>query len=350
LESLWLTDNKINLTEDHLVFSDPDRGTESSHKIKDIRWGRTPYTSVNIFKSDFKEFSYDVDGEFRRYQRLLSAPSESTVSIFDDEVDDIVDFSEKVQIEYENGKVRTDQKGELLDHLHSIFASGNIELDSGFAGRIYQDIINNRDCIIYHASEEAASDELVLGQVSFLNIEKEALSDEVQRFLTTIHEHMLNATGESLTRCLCFVLLKIISEEANRAYKKGLRQLININEGRPKMDDVVTTREGEGEGLIEYKNRQDLERDDPDKIIVDRIQTELRQGNDMKVFLWGVTEQNRNFDGLSTQKWNDDRISSIEDHVWDQIENENLEVGGFEMRPIPLGKDGEKWIVAGILY
>lgn len=350
LEDQWLTNNNIRITDDRLVFANTNGGENASHRIKEIRWGGSPYSSVNAFKSDFKEYSYDIDGEFRRYQRLLSAPSESTISIFEDSVAEVVDRQSSIEVKYENGEYKREDKGDLPDNLHTLFASGNIKLDSGFASRIYQDIMNNRDCYLYHASEEAASAEFSLGKITFLNVEENDMTLEMRSFLEQTHRHMVNATGQSIRKCLCSIVLQTISEVVNQSFNRGLQQLININEGSPRNQDVVTTREGEGDGLIEYKNRQDIETDDPAESIVSRIKTEKNKGFDTKIFLWGITEQSRNFDGLSTQEWNDDRVSGIETHVHAKLEDKNIQFNGFDMRPIPLGANGDKWVIAGILY
>lgn len=84
-------------------------------------------------------------------------------------------------------------------------------------------------------------------------------------------------------------------------------------------------------------------------MIVKRIKTEKKQF-DEKVFLWGVTEQTRDLDGLRTQSWNDDRVTSIQSIVNERLEEESIEYTDFVMQPLPLNGDGERWVIAGMLY
>jgi hypothetical protein len=112
---------------------------------------------------------------------------------------------------------------------------------------------------------------------------------------------------------------------------------------------VVSGKENEYGGLIEYKNKKDLEKDDAASEIVCNIKTKLKDSSE-KVFLWGIPEQTRELDGLNTQSWNDDRVTTIEEHVNKQLQEDNFDYTDYHMQIIPLGDNGDRWIIAGLIY
>jgi hypothetical protein len=132
-------------------------------------------------------------------------------------------------------------------------------------------------------------------------------------------------------------------------YEHGIEQLINLNHGVTRQHDVVTTKEQEGDGLIEYKDKDDLGKEDTAASIVDNIEKESRV-YDEKVFLWGVDEDNRRVDGLRKGRWGDDRVSGIQKHVLDRLDDRSVEYTDFELLNLPIGDDQERCIIVGILY
>jgi len=199
-EDKWLNGNELHLQGEQFAFND-----ERPHLIKEIRWGGEQYESPRSFKSDFKEYSFSLDGERRRYQDLLDleSPEGSSVSIFDNDVERAEDKQDRVEIYYED--------------------------------------------------------------------------------------------------------------------------------------------------VIEYKNKKDLEKDDAASEIVSNIKTKLKDSSE-KVFLWGIPEQTRELDGLNTQSWNDDRVTNIEERVNDQLQEDNFDYTDYHMQIIPLGDNGDRWIIAGLIY
>lgn len=344
-ENIWLQDGSVNLSGHQFVPLKEDR----THQIKEIRWGNENYESVERFKSDFKEWSFGLEGERNRYSRLHQYPSEdSEVSVF--AAERTIDHRDRIELIDAGNVAHTVDKGSLPDDFHAIYASENIEIDSSFADTILRDIINDLDFTIYHPSERPAANEFQVNNITFLNIDESDLSNEFIEFLTNTHTHAINRTGETLSKCLSMVMLQVLKREVDEPFENAIDQIININSGNPRDRAVVSTKENEGPGLIEYKNRQDLETDDVATTIVDRIETERRNGNDRKIFLWGFTEQTRQIDGFETQSWNDDRVSSIEDHVKEQLTDKNINYNDFILQPIELGPDGDRWAITGVFY
>lgn len=337
-ESLQFHNGKFNLSNGRL------------HNIKEIRWGRSTYETPQSFMSEFKEYSYELDGQGRRYNDLRRLPGEEVASIYGDGID-ITDLKTEVIIEDEEGQRDVRPKGELPDHIHVMYANNTIQLSADFASDIFRDLIDTADFSLYHPSESFASEEFVLNGLSLLNIEREEIAPERAQLLDTIHNHLENATGQTLRRCLGFVFLHALAESecVSVGYKNGLKQLINLNHGTTRQHDVVTTKEQEGEGLIEYKDKDDLGKEDTAASIVDNIEKESRD-YDKKVFLWGIDEGSRRVDGLRKGRWGDDRVSGIQKHVLDRLNDRNVDYTEFKLLNLPIGEDQERCIVVGILY
>lgn len=345
-EDKWVHSNELHLSGEQFSYND-----ERSHRIKGIRWGNQEYQHPSSFKSDFKEHSFSLGGERRRYQKLLNfeSPEQANISLFDDKVTKAEDKQDRVEVYYENGDRRIIEKGDFPDNFHIMYANHKIDLSSSFADHIFADIINGNEISIFHPSQSAAANGFTVNTITFSNIDKDNISDELIRFAETTHDHILNLSGETASRCLSYVLLYILSGEVKTQFQSGINQLINIEHGDIRNRDVVSSKEDEYGGLIEYKNKKDLEKSDPANEIVSNIRTKLKNSNE-KVFLWGVPEQTRELDGLNTQSWNDDRVTNIEKRVNNQLQSDNFDYNDYSMQIIPLGDNGDRWIIAGLIY
>lgn len=343
-ENRWLTKGNIEINQDQLSIEGG-----RAHQIRHIRWGSQQYDSSRVFQSDFKEYSFSLQGQRRRYEELLDVPAVSNNSIFEESVEKTVDKRYQIELTHKDRETRIVEKGSLPDNVQVLYANKNIDLDSHFADHIFADMVNDVEISLYHPSSPPAANELTINNVTFLNVAEGGLSHELKQFLQQTHNHILNLNGETVSRCLNYVLLSMLEREVSQPYRHGLQQLISINSGMPRDQSVVSSKENEGGGLIEFKNRLDLEGDDPAATIVKRIKTEKKRF-DEKVFLWGVTEQTRDLDGLRTQSWNDDRVTSIESLVNERLKGESIEYTDFVMQPLPLNGDGERWVIAGMLY
>lgn len=345
MEERWLQQKSLQFSNGSFNLSN-----NRSHNIKEIRWGRSTYETPQSFMSEFKEYSYQLDGQSRRYNDLKRLPGGEGPSIYGDGLD-IVDQNDEVIIEDEDGEQEVQQKGELPDHIHVMYANNSIRLGADFASDIFRDIIDTADFSLYHPSESFASEEFSINGLSILNIDEDEISSERAQLLATIHDHLDNATGQTVRRSLGFVFLHALaeSEVVSVGFQNGIKQLINLNHGATRQHDVVTTKEQEGNGLIEYKDKDDLGKEDTAASIVDNIEKEGRN-HDEKVFLWGIDEETRRVDGLRKQRWGDDRVSSIQSHVLDQLEERAVNCTDFEMVSLPVGEEQERCIITGILY
>lgn len=300
--------------------------------------------------SEFKEYSYELDGQGRRYNDLRRLPGDEVTSIYGDGIN-IIDRKPEVIIEDNEEQRDVQSKGELPDNIHVMYANGKIQLSTDFAEDIFGDLIDTAGFSLYHPSEPFASEEFVLNGLSLLNIDRQEIVAERAQLLNTIHDHCENATGQTLRRCLGFIFLHTLAESecVSVGYKNGLKQLINLNHGATRQHDVVTTKEQEGNGLIEYKDKDDLGKEDTAASIVENIQKESRN-HDEKVFLWGIDEGSRQVNGLRKGRWGDDRVSSIQKHVLNRLDERDMNYSGFELVNLPIGEDHERCIIAGILY
>lgn len=345
MEERWLQQGSLQFTNGQLQLSNG-----RTHNIKEIRWGRSSYETPQSFMSEFKEYSYELGGQARRYNDLKRLPGEGVASAYSDDVD-LIDHKTEVIIEGKDGQPEVQPKGEIPDHIHAMYANGSIDLGPDFASAIFRDLIDTADFSLYHPSESFASEEFTLNGLSLLNIDNNEITTERAEFLSTIHDHLDNATGETVRRCLGFVLLHTLAESecVNVGFENGIKQLINLNYGTTRQHDVVTTKEQEGDGLIEYKDKADLSKEDTAGSIIGNIEKESRN-HDEKVFLWGIDEDNRRVDGLRKQKWGDDRVSGIQTLVVDRLGDSDVEYTDFRMLNLPIGDEQERCIIVGILH
>lgn len=343
-EKVWIQDGSVELSGDKFVPLEDDR----AHIIREIRWGNENYDNVQRFKSDFKTHSYNLDGERNLYERLHQIPSDnSDISVY--AANQVHDRKHRIEL-VTNGDSEIVDKGTVSDEINVVYAGPNIDIESSFADSIIQDIVSDVSTSIYHPSSEAASNEFEVNNVSFLNFEESELTDELKSFIASTHDHAVNWTGETLSKSLAIIILHLLEREVEDEFEHAIKQIINVNSGNPKNRDVVSSKENEGDGLIEYKNRQHLEQDDVETAIVEQIRTEIRNGNDMKIFLWGITEQNRRIEGFATQSWNDDRVTGIQNRVRDELADQGISFNEFWMQPIPLGPEGDRWAIAGVFF
>jgi len=203
---------------------------------------------------------------------------------------------------------------------------------------------------IYHASESPAARALKLGDIEFLNIDRNSVSPERRKFLQETYEHAVNRAGETVKKGLLNSMFHVLRQEVNPPIANSFAQIINIYTGNPADGATVSTKENEAMDLVAYKNKVHLEGDDPAETIHDEIMTEQGKGVDTKVFMWGFTEQSREVDGFASQSWNDDRISSIEGSVLDLLSESGLGHKEFIMQPIPLDKTGDRMTITGVFY
>jgi len=345
MEERWIQQGSLSFTDGEFSLSN-----SRSHKIKEIRWGRDDYETPQRFMSEFKEYSYELDGQARRYNDLKRLPGDDVPSAYSEDVT-LTDHKDEVTLEDESGELEVRPKGQVPDHIHVMYANNSIELSTNFAGDIFRDLIETSDFSLYHPSASFASDEFKLNGLSLLNLDRENIASERASLLETIHDHMDNATGQTVRRCLGFVFLHVLAESdcVSVGFKKGIKQLVNLNHGKTRQHDVVTTKEQEGDGLIEYKDKDDLSKEDTAASIVENIEKESRN-SDEKLFLWGVDEDSRRIDGLRKQRWGDDRVSAIQNHVLGRLTDRDIEYNDFELLNPPIGNQQERCIIIGILH
>lgn len=345
MEERWLQQGSLKFSHGKFTLSNG-----RSHNIKEIRWGRDSYETPQRFMSEFKEYSYELDGQARRYNDLKRLPGDDVPSAYSDDVT-LTDYKDEIIIKHEDGEPEVRPKGEVPAHIHVMYANNSIALSAGFASDIFRDLIDTADFSLYHPSESFASEEFKLNGLSLLNIDKAEIAPERDSLLVTIHDHLDNATGQTVRRCLGFVFLNVLAESdcVSVGFKNGIKQLINLNHGATRQHDVVTTKEQEGYGLIEYKDKDDLSKEDTAASIVENIEKEGRNFNE-KVFLWGVDEDTRRIDGLRKQKWGDDRVSGVQRHVLNRLADRDVEYTDFRLLNLPIGDEQERCIIVGILY
>ena len=345
MEERWFQQGSLGFSNGKLKLSNGH-----SHNIKEVRWGRDSYETPESFMSEFKEYSYELDGQARRYDDLKRLPGNDVRSAYSNDVN-LIDCKTEVIIEEEDGESEVQPKGEIPDHIHVMYASSSIGLSADFASDIFRDLINTANFSLYHPSESFASEEFKLNGLSLLNIDQSEIASERASLLETTHDHLDNATGQTVRRCLGSIFLHILAESdcISVGFKNGIKELINLNHGKTRQHDVVTTKEQEGDGLIEYKDKADLSKEDTAANIVENIKKESKN-HDEKLFMWGVDEDTRRIDGLRKQKWGDDRVSGVQHHVVEELGDHELEYTDFDLLNLPIGDEQERCIIVGILH
>lgn len=349
LSDKWLRDEEIRLSGNKLRFTEEPTDA-APHEIKEIRWGKDTYSSVSTFKSEFKEQSLGLNLERDKYDVLMSYPSDSDSDISVFSAENAVDHRRKISLHMGHGRKQSKSKTNISDNYHIVYAGNHIDLSPTFAEDIFRDLANGKETYLFHAAEEPAAEPFSIDDVTFLNIERDVVTKERNKLLQELYKHANNRTGETLRKHLFnsffFVLRPVVDEE----FKAAIDQLIKIYSGNPANGDVISTKENEGPGIVEYKNRIHLENGDSAEKIVEEIGKERNKGNDAKVFLWGFTEQSRSLDGLNTQSWNDDRLTNIEERVQTSLNSSDIRFEEFLLQPVNLDGNGDYIAVVGIIF
>lgn len=76
-EDSWLQSRSITLADGKFKLND-----SPAHHVREIRWGAETYKSIDRFKSEFREFSFSLDRERDRYQKIISNPTGSDLSVY----------------------------------------------------------------------------------------------------------------------------------------------------------------------------------------------------------------------------------------------------------------------------
>lgn len=345
----WLRDEDLHLTANKLTFKD-DGPEMAPHEIKEIRWGKDTYKSVATFKSEFKEQSLGLNLERDKYDVLMSYPSDSSSNLSVFNAEDAIDYRRKVTVERSSGKNESKKKGSTPDNIHVLYAGNHIRLDPSFAEDIFRDMAHGNEIRIFHASQAPAAQSLTIGGITLLNIDFGTVSKERLRFLEELYGHATNRTGETLRKHLLNAMLHVLKPIVGEEFSTALDQTINIYSGNPANGDQISTKENEGPGIVEYKNRIHLENGDAAKKIVSEIETERGKGHEAKVFLWGFTEQNRRLNGLNTQSWGDDRLASIEQRTQEELTDRGVEFQEFLLQPVNMDGTGDYIAVVGVFF
>jgi len=94
--------------------------------------------------SEFKEYSYELKGQARRYNDLKRLPGDDVPSAYNTDVT-LTDYKSEVIVRDEDGESEVQPKGEVPDHIHVMYANNSIALSADFAGDIFRDLIDTAD-------------------------------------------------------------------------------------------------------------------------------------------------------------------------------------------------------------
>jgi len=347
----WLRDGSISFRGDKLTFEE-DGGDDRPHEIKEIRWGNDSYESVERFKSEFKQENLGLDIDRDKYDKLTSYPDESSSqrTVFDDDVDEAIDNRRSIELVSEEEREIIPKNEDTPDNTHVLYSGSHIRLNPSFADDIYHDFVKQNSIRIYHPASPAAAQALEIGQISFLNVREDSVSDERVELLSETYKHAINRAGETVSKMLINSMLQILRLEVTGPLSHALDQLVEIYTGNPPDGATISTKENEGPDLVEYKNKTHLSNGNSAQTVIKEVETEKRKGNSSKIFLWGFTEQNRRIEGFSSQSWGDDRISDIEGKVEEGLSENSINFERFMMQPVELDHSGSRKVIIGILF
>lgn len=332
LEQKLVYEDKIQISQNKLKLEE-----DGTHHIKEILWGNETYQNPKIFLSDLKEWSYNISGHKRRYNELKS---HGKFSVYDED-NEVIDRKDEIQVSSEE---TTTWGKNVDDDTHLLFAGNHIDIDSEFARKIFESIIYGEKAIISHISSSTASKELKIGELTLLNLNRNEISVEMLEFLKDLYRHINNSTGESVKKCLGLVFLKVLSREVSDQMESAIDQIINLNTGRVRNKDVVTTKETP-DGIIEFKDKGELEKKRSAESIADNIDTKVNPDSS-KIFLFGIDEETKKIEGLRKQKWDEDRLTGVQNKVESKLDDKKCQKD-FEIVPVPLGETAEKLIAIG---
>lgn len=340
LEKKWLKNENIEITSEYIQVNG-----DRKHRIKEIKWGNKTFSTPNKFKAEFKEHVFGLEHEKRTYNRLKKMDEFAPYY----EKNEAVDQKREVQIRNtEEETTKIEDKGELPEEVFSIFANTHIDVDPSFAEKIVMRLHNGSEIKIYHASEKPASNNLEIDNWSFLNIEESSVPNEMMSFLENLKATMADIQGETVNRQLALLFLHTVNRKMPGEAQDGIEKIIKKEGGIQSDQKLVSTKENEGNGIIEYKDRDDLDRGDPADSITDVVKNEDIQNG--KVIIWGINEEKRTIEGLRKGRFGDDRVSAIEGQVIDNLDDSGKSYSDFYLRSVPIDEKGESLVLVATVY
>jgi len=108
IEERWLQQGSLDFSSGTFNLSNG-----RSHKVKEIRWGRDSYKTPQKFMSEFKEYSYELKGQARRYNDLKRLPGDDVPSAYNTDVT-LTDYKSEVIVRDEDGESEVQPKEKFL--------------------------------------------------------------------------------------------------------------------------------------------------------------------------------------------------------------------------------------------
>lgn len=334
LENKWLRDNHVEFNEDRIFFHNDE---DLDYKIEEIRWGSETY-SVDEFKSAFRSYINRLDRFQKQYKNIY------------EKLDGVDRVQNQSITDTRNETVMEDQvikkESPKNEDVTTLFADSNIDISESFATNIFREILKGNEVKLYHASSTPHSEAFQLENLTILN--KVDLSASKETCLREIFTHLQNVSGKNTKTCVLSAALYLLAEGVNNRFEAGINQIINVNEGQAKHRGVVTAKEGDGGGLIQFKDRDELDKESPEESIYSSLKTYDKEDNSKLIF-FGVDEDERAFNGLRTSRFDDDRVEALESQVNDKLEDDEDIEREFEiLPPMPLGPDKSRCVLLGM--
>lgn len=268
-----------------VIFKAPPEGLKINH----IQRSNKRYDNINEFEKDRTSRRFNLKYHQDEYNKLINSFKPLENKIYDFET-----CVKSTNGNYYLEKVNT--------NLTILFCNEKIDIDDDFLDSLIISILNNGELELCHAGLSLFGDPIIIGKLKIYNKltsnlanplinyynSKEFSSSHKKEFLYAIF-HCLYLENKETT-------YSYFLEKCSKEFSKKLTFSSNIYENH----------------LIELKSRDFISKNNEE--IIDNISKDICKKilkSDFKFYILGYDEQTRTYEPLSSQKFPDDRINTL---------------------------------------
>jgi hypothetical protein len=318
--------DEYELTRDYFKTPDPEI---PDYRVKHIRWGNQTYPDTEEFKQEVLTRHYKLQHYEERFKEIkLDMDATLGDRVFD-----------------KDGKVvkRTEDSEELLvkkshDDFNTTFVHKHINLGAGWRKQLASNVLTQEERFpIAHPGDQILETPYEIGSLRIYNEIK--MSDTAVSDLNNLVAAVEDLGVSNHGRLMKFVVFKLLSEQATGAIQYFFEELAeecaamyekSVNEG------TRFTLQEQGPASIEMKASEWFQRENPE--IESGLINEFQNG--VGILLGGFDESSGKLKAIPKDRFNDERIDSLESNVEEQL-------NGSLFRIIPLQiKSGDLTITA----
>jgi hypothetical protein len=306
------------LTRNFFKTPDPDM---PDYRVKHIRWGNQTYPDTEEFKQEVLTRHYKLQHYEERFEEI-KVDMDATLG------DRVFDKEEKVV-------KRTDDSEMLLvkkshDDFNTTFVHKRINLGAGWRKQLASDVLTRDERFpIAHPGDQILETPYEIGALRIYNeieVSDAAVSD-LNDLVAAVEDLGVSNHG----RLLKFIVFKLLSEQTTGAIQYLFKELAeecadvyeeSVNEG------TRFTLQEQGPASIEMKASEWFQKENPEieSGLVDEFQ------NGVGILLGGFDESSGKVKAIPKDRFNDERLNSLEDNVEEQLNGSLFRIIPMQIR------------------